>query len=225
VCGRFTLTLPPDLIAEAFGLDPDDLPPLEPRYNIAPTQPIAVVRRLRPGAPRQLDLLRWGVSPATAPGGARARGGPLINARSESAATRPGFRDAFRRRRCLVPADGFYEWAAGPGRRQAFHVTRKDGRPLALAGLWEPAPADGAPASCVILTTEPNDLLRPIHERMPVIVEPADFDRWLDPERAGTDVGAGILRPLAAEALAARPVGPAVNNAQNEGAACLEPAT
>jgi len=222
VCGRFTLTLPPDLIAEAFGLDLEDLPILEARYNIAPTQPIAVVRRLRPDGPRQLDLLRWGLSrPPTA--GAR-RSGPLINARSESIATGSAFRDAFRRRRCLIPADGFYEWTAGAGRRQAFHVTRNDGRPLALGGLWEPAAADGAPASCVILTTEPNERLSPIHDRMPVIVEPADFDRWLSLEGGTQDALAGILRPSPAETLAARPVGPAVNNAQSEGASCLEPA-
>jgi len=222
VCGRFTLTLPPDLIAEAFGLDLEDLPILEARYNIAPTQPIAVVRRLRPDGPRQLDLLRWGLTRPPA-GGAR-RSGPLINARSESIATGSAFRDAFRRRRCLVPADGFYEWAPGRDRRQAFHITRNDGRPLALAGLWEPAAAGGAPASCVILTTEPNERLRPIHDRMPVIVEPADFDRWLSPEGVTQDALAGILRPSPAETLAARPVGPAVNNAQNEGASCLEPA-
>jgi len=222
VCGRFTLTLPPDLIAEAFGLDLEDLPILEARYNIAPTQPIAVVRRLRPDGPRQLDLLRWGLTRPPA-GGAR-RSGPLINARSESIATGSAFRDAFRRRRCLVPADGFYEWAPGRDRRQAFHITRNDGRPLALSGLWEPAAAGGAPASCVILTTEPNERLRPIHDRMPVIVEPADFDRWLSPEGVTQDALAGILRPSPAETLAARPVGPAVNNAQNEGASCLEPA-
>lgn len=223
MCGRFTLTLPPDLIAEAFGLDLDDIPVLEARYNIAPTQPVAVVRRLRPDGRRQLDLLRWGL-PRAPVGGARG-GGPVINARSESVAARSGFRDAFRRRRCLIPADGFYEWAAGPGRRQAFHVTRKDGRPLALAGIWEPAPAGGAPAACAILTTEPNELLRPIHDRMPVIVEPADFDRWLAPEGTDPEAIAGILRPAPADALTARPVGPAVNNAQNEGAICLEPAS
>jgi len=148
----------------------------------------------------------------------------VINARSESVATRPGFRAAFRRRRCLVPADGFYEWAPGSGRRQAFHVARKDGRPLAFAGIWEPAGRDGTPASAVILTTEPNDLLRPIHDRMPVIVDPADYDRWLAPEGAATEPLAGLLKPYPAEPLAARPVGPAVNNAQNEGAACLGPA-
>ena len=220
MCGRFTLTLPPDLIAEAFGLD--DVPILEARYNIAPTQPVAVVRRLRPGGPRQLDLLRWGV---TLPSGeASRRSGPVINARSESLATRPAFRDAFRRRRCLVPADGFYEWAPGSGRRQAFHVTRKDGRPLAFAGLWEPAGQGGAPASAVILTTQPNELLRPIHDRMPVIVDPADYDRWLAPEGTPPETLTGLLKPHPAEPLAARAVGPAVNNAQNEGAACLDPA-
>ena len=148
----------------------------------------------------------------------------MINLRSESVATRPAFRDAFRRRRCLVPADGFYEWAPGSGRRQAFHITRKDGRALAFAGLWEPAGRGEAPAAAVILTTEPNDLLRPIHDRMPVIVDPADYDRWLAPEDIPAGPLDGLLKPYPAEALAARAVGPAVNNAQNEGAACLDPA-
>ena len=219
MCGRFTLTLPPDLIAEAFGLD--DVPILEARYNIAPTQPVAVVRRLRPSGPRQLDLLRWGV---TLPSGeASRRSGPVINARSESLATRPAFRDAFHRRRCLVPADGFYEWAHAQGRRQAFHVRRKDGRPFAMAGLWEPE-EHGAPASCLILTTEPNELLRPIHDRMPVILDPADYDRWLAPESADPVSLAALLRPHPPQPLEARPVGPAVNNARNEGPACLDPA-
>jgi len=220
VCGRFTLTLPPDLIAEAFGLD--DVPVLEARYNIAPTQPMAVVRRLAPGGPRQLDLLRWGVT--LPPGEGSRRCGPVINARSESLATRPAFRDAFRRRRCLVPAGGFYEWAPGSGRRQAFHIARKDGRPLAFAGVWEPAAPAGAPASAVILTTEPNELLRPIHDRMPVIVDPADYDRWLAPEGTAPETLTGLLKPYPAELLAARAVGPTVNNAQNEGVACLDPA-
>jgi putative SOS response-associated peptidase YedK len=220
VCGRFTLTLPPDLIAEEFGLD--DVPILEPRYNIAPTQPVAVVRRLRPGGPRQLDLLRWGVTLSPV-GGAR-RSGPVINARSESIATRPAFREAFRLRRCLVPADGFYEWAPGSGRRQAFHIARKDGRPLAFAGIWEPAAHDGASASAVILTTEPNDLLRPIHDRMPVIIDPGDYERWLSPEDTSGEALRRLLEAYPAEPLAARAVGPAVNNAQNEGVACLDPA-
>ena len=220
MCGRFTLTLPPDLIAEAFGLD--DVPILDARYNIAPTQPVAVVRRLRAEGPRQLDLLRWGVRLPPVPG--ERKKGPVINVRSESVATRPVFRDAFRRRRCLIPADGFYEWSAAGPRRQAFHVTRRDGRPLAFAGIWEPEGPGGSPASCAILTTEPNGVLRPIHDRMPVIVDPADYDRWLAPEGGPAPVLAPLLRPYPAEPLAARPVGPAVNNAQNEGAACLDPA-
>ena len=219
MCGRYTLTLPPDLLAEAFGLD--DVPDLEARYNIAPTQPVPVVRRLRPGGPRQLDLLRWGLSLAPAEG---ARGsGPIINARSESVATRSAFRDAYRRRRCLIPADGFYEWADGPKPRQPFHIKREDGRPLALAGLWEP-PEKDTPASCVILTTEPNELLRPIHDRMPVIVDPGDFDRWLAPEPGDAAALSAILRPYPAAALSVRAVGPTVNRAENDGPACLDPA-
>ena len=123
-----------------------------------------------------------------------------------------------------MPADGFYEWAPGRGGRQAFHVHRKDGRPLGLAAIWEPA-GPGQAASCVILTTEPNELLRSIHDRMPVIVNPADYDRWLDPGSGDPDALSPLMRPHPAEPLEARAVGPAVNNAQNEGPACLDSAT
>lgn len=222
MCGRFTLTTPGDLVAEAFGLD--ERPELAPRYNIAPTQPVAVVRRVGPGEPRRLALVRWGIVPS------RTREpwkqGPLINARSESAAERPVFRGAFRQRRCLVPADGFYEWKPVPGARarQPFFVRRADGRPFAFAGLWEPGPGTGDPQdSCTILTTDPNELLRPLHDRMPLILDQEAYDLWLDPSVRDPGRLRPLLRPCPPEALLVHPVGPKVNDPKNDEPECMRP--
>jgi putative SOS response-associated peptidase YedK len=221
MCGRFTLTTPGELLAAAFGLDePADL---QPRYNIAPTQPIAVVRRIPAGAPRTLALLRWGLVPTWSKE-PRNRA-LLINARAESLMEKPSFRDAFERRRCLVPATGFYEWKNAPGGKEAFLIRRQAGEPFAFAGLWEPAnPREpGSQPTCAIITTDPNDVLRPIHDRMPVILAPEDWDRWLDPEMRRTGALRPLLRPCAPEFLAAIRVGPAVNNAGNDTPACVQP--
>jgi putative SOS response-associated peptidase YedK len=219
VCGRFTLTLPPDLIAEAFGLD--DVPMLEARYNIAPTQPVAVVRRLRSGGPRQLDLLRWGLRLPPTPG--VRTGGPVINARSESVAKRSAFRDAFRRRRCLVPADGFYEWRTDENGRQALWISRADRGLFAFAGVWAASPGrNGAPVhSCAIVTCEPNGVMRPIHDRMPVILDPDAEAAWLF-QSADPDELLDLLRPVPDDALAVREVTDSVNDVRNDGPGLLE---
>ena len=216
MCGRFTLTTPGEVLAEAFGLD--EPPTLAPRYNIAPTQPVAAVRREADGR-RRLVLLGWGLVPPIP----RESGRPLINARAETAASLPSFRDAFRARRCLVPADGFYEWKAGGPRKQPFHVRLSDGRPFAFAGLWEPrarGPEGNTAGSCALLTTEPNALMRDIHDRMPVILPPEGYARWLDPALRPADL-APLLRPYHAGAMEARAVGAFVNNARNEGPECV----
>jgi putative SOS response-associated peptidase YedK len=192
------------------------------RYNVAPTQDVPAVRPAKAGG-RELAMLRWGLIPAWAKDediGAR-----LINARGETAAELPSFRAAFRRRRCLVAADGFYEWRkAGKGPKQPFLVELADGRPFAFAGLWErwdKAP-DGRPLeTCTIITTRANELLAPIHDRMPVILPPADYDAWLDVEGTGVEAAKALLRPYPAAAMAAHPVSPRVNNARNDDAACL----
>lgn len=211
MCGRFTLTTPAELVAEAFGLE--TVPDLEARYNIAPSQPVAVVRS-RPGGGRSLSLMPWGV-----PGPGR---GLLINARAESAASRPAFAEAFRQRRCLIPADGFYEWVASPeGPRRPYHFRRKDRRPFAFAGLWMPVQSEEA---CTILTTVPNELVRSIHDRMPVMLSPEDYGLWLDPALTEPSRSRALLGPFPAEDMEAVRVSLVVNNARNDSPACLEPA-
>jgi putative SOS response-associated peptidase YedK len=216
MCGRFTLTTPGEVLAEAFGLDTE--PALAPRYNIAPTQPLAAVRQ-GPDGRRSLVLLRWGLLPSTT----RETERPLINARAETVARLPSFRDAFRARRCLVPADGFYEWKAGGPRKQPVHIRFADRRPFAFAGLWEPrtrGPEGETSGSCALLTTEPNSLMREIHDRMPVILPPDHYAGWLDPASRPAELAA-LLRPHPADAMEARTVGTFVNNARNEGPECL----
>jgi putative SOS response-associated peptidase YedK len=221
MCGRFTLTTPEELIAEAFGLDA--VPRLGARYNIAPGQPMALVRQAARAGSRALSLATWGFLPAATEGDSSAAAGRLINARSETAATRPAFREAFRSRRCLVPADGFYEWRRGGGRREAFHFRRRDRGAFAFAGLFDVAPGSSDACAGLILTTEPNDLVCEIHDRMPVILRPEDYARWLDP--SFHDVGGlrHVLAPYPAWQLESVRVGPAVNSVANDGPECLEP--
>ncbi len=220
MCGRFNQTASGEEIAEAFSLDAAPL--LAPRYNIAPTQPVAVVL-LEPGGRRVLAERKWGLVPRDAL--SKERG--FINARAESAAAKPAFAEAFAARRCLVPATGFYEWRLlDSRRRQPWLFRLASGAPFAFAGLWEPAPVaipDAVP-SCTILTTQPNELTRPVHDRMPVILEPADYTRWLDPAlRAPYELRA-LLRPLPADGMTAYPVSDRVNNAGFDDAGCIAPA-
>lgn len=198
---------------------------LQPRYNIAPTQDVVVVRMGPEDKRRELSMMRWGLVPPWAKD--MAIGARLINARAETVAEKPSFRAAYRRQRCLIPADGFYEWQKRPGgAKQPYRITLKDQQPFAFAGLWErwDKASDRRPVhSCVIITTEANDVLRPIHGRMPVILDAADHDTWLD--AAGHDGAevAALLRPYPSDAIAAWPVGTYVNSAANDDPKCLEP--
>jgi putative SOS response-associated peptidase YedK len=214
MCGRFTLTAPGDVVAEAFGLD--EVPELPPRYNAAPGTPVAALRA-GAGAPRRLELLQWGWGGGPSEGGAA---NLLINARSETAARKPAFRDALLGRRCLLPADGFYEWRRAGQRREPFHIRRPDGRPFALAALWTPQPTGDA---LVVLTTAPNAVVSPIHDRMPVILAPASIAAWLDPALREPGPLEALLAALPEAGLTARAVGPFVNDARNDGPRCLEP--
>jgi len=216
VCGRFTLTASGEELAEVFDLD--EVPALAPRYNIAPSQPVAVVRADPAGA-RHLATLKWGFLPPDSLEGDR----PFINARAETAGERPSFREAFVHRRCLVPADGFYEWEGTGKKRQPWYVRLASGRPFAFAGLWEPPRSPDAPGTCTLLTTEPNDLIRPLHDRMPVILAPEDLASWLDPRRQHVAELALLLRPYSAPAMTAYRVGLAVNNARLEDSSCIAP--
>lgn len=206
-------------LTEEFGAE--DYPAQPARYNVAPGQDVLVVRAEARGR-RRGALVRWGLA-RDDEGGASA-GGVLVNARAETAATRPAFREAFRRRRCLVPAHGFYEWRRGPGGSQPFHVRRKDRRPLGLAAIWERTDGEAGPEErLVILTTAPNAVIAPIHDRMPAIVEPAQYALWLDPDVQDARTLSPLLRPAPGELLTAYTVSPRVNDVACDEPALVEP--
>lgn len=222
MCGRYTLTTPPPELAEHFALDATPRE-VRPRANIAPSQPVAVIRAL-PDGRRHLDLVRWGLIPAWAKDAAI--GNRLINARAESAAQKPAFRSALRHRRCLIPADGFYEWRAVGRHKQPYWIGFEGRGPFAFAGLWEhweDRERGHLVESCTILTTVANDRVRPLHERMPVIVAPADYQRWLDPAEPGAEALADLLQPYPAADMIAYPVSRAVNNPGNDSLDLLAP--
>jgi putative SOS response-associated peptidase YedK len=196
---------------------------MKPRYNIAPTQPVAAVRSVRDGRAREMVFLRWGLIPfwATDPEiGAR-----LINARAETAPEKPAFRAAYRRRRCLVVADGFYEWHKANGGKQPYFIRMRDAQPFAFAGLWEFwKGAEGeAIESCTLLTTQPNDLVRSLHNRMPVILPPESYDLWLDPQIEDRQSLDPLLQPFPSLRMEAYPVSRWVNNPANDDPRCIEP--
>ncbi|MBP7147152.1 MAG: SOS response-associated peptidase [Acidobacteria bacterium] len=220
MCGRFSLTTDPQVLAAAFGIA--DLPPLEGRYNIAPSQPVLAIRRLAPAEGRTAAWLRWGLVPPGSPDAPGAAA--LINARSESASTKPAFRRAFRERRCAIPADSFYEWAKGR-RRVPYRIARRDGRPFAFAGLWERSEApDGEPIeSCTILTAAPNEVVRPLHDRMPAILADEHLEAWLDPALDDPARLQPLLRPYPAELVEAQPIDDWINDPRHEGPRCWQP--
>lgn len=218
MCGRFTLTTAIDELQTRFGFVMDGPPP-PPRYNIAPTQPVLAVlpgRDSRRGA-----MLRWGLIPPWA--GDIRIGNNMINAAAETAAVKPAFRAAFRRRRCLVLADGFYEWRRRGQQRTPFYFRRKSGGPMAFAGLWEsgPPPPGERTLSCAILTTAANSLLAPVHHRMPVILPPEAAERWLDPRAESPDALAPLLLPAPPEYLESWEVSSMVNSVGHDGPGCI----
>jgi putative SOS response-associated peptidase YedK len=198
MCGRFTRTVQAEDLAGLFELA--EAATLPPSFNVAPTQPVAAVRVDLESARRELVALRWGLVPHWAED--LSIGNRLINARAETAAEKPSFRTPFRQRRCLVIADGFFEWQKRDGAKQPFYIRLKDGRPFGFAGLWDQwhSPEGEVVESCTVLTTAANDLMRPIHDRMPVIVDPAAYDRWLDPKIQKPELVQPLLRPYPAEA-------------------------
>jgi putative SOS response-associated peptidase YedK len=222
MCGRYALSTPAAVIAEHFELlDLDELE-LPPRFNIAPTQTLPVVRLAADGT-RELVAARWGLIPSWAKD--PAIGNRLINARAESAADKPAFRSAFRRRRCLVPATGFYEWQRLEKRKQPYQILMRDGGLFAMAGLWERWQcADSAPLDTyTILTTAANPVVAPLHDRMPVILAPGDYDLWLGRTPASPQALSALLHPYPATAMTAYPVSSLVNSPRNDGPACAEP--
>jgi len=223
MCGRFTLISPGEVLAEFFELV--DTLDIKPRYNIAPTQPVGVIRQGRDTNARAFDLLYWGLIPSWAKD--PAIGNRMINARAETAATKPSFRSAMKYRRCLIPTDGFYEWKAitGQKRKQPYFIRMKDESPFAFAGLWEhwQDPGGSEIDSCCILTTEPNELMADIHNRMPVILDPKNFAQWLDPEIQKADAVDSLLQAFPRSRMKAFPVNTTVNRPSNDTAACIEP--
>lgn len=209
MCGRFTLTVSPDQLQAAFDLSEPPPAELGPRYNIAPTQPVALVTNQ---LPRKLELFKWGLIPAWAKD--PKIGNSLINARGETVAEKPAFRAAFKRRRCLILADGFYEWKKDGKTKTPMYIQLKDGAPFALAGLWEVwQAADGSSVpTCTIITTTPNKIMETIHDRMPVILPPKAYATWLTPGELTAAEAHALLQPFAASKMKARAVSTLVNN-------------
>jgi putative SOS response-associated peptidase YedK len=222
MCGRYTLTRDPRLLQRTFGI-PDVPPALKPRYNIAPTQLVVVVGLKPDGLTRGMALLRWGFVPSWAND---PNGGPRpINAKAESVALKPPFKHAFRERRCLVPADGFFEWVAENGRKVPHLFRLKSGEPFAFAGVWDRwgEPGLSSLLTCALITTAANDLVRPIHDRMPAILPPETWDRWLDTRTPVPEL-LGMLAPFPAELMDVVRVGQAVNRVANDSPECVTPA-
>lgn len=218
MCGRYTLTSAPEAIRAMFRYD--EQPNFPARCNIAPTQPIAIVRMI--DGKRQFALVRWGLLPSWVkdPAGFSL----LINARGESVRDKPAFRAAMKRRRCLIPADGFYEWQAiGKGPKQPFFIHAKEGGPLAFAGLWETwiGPNGEELETAAIVTTTANSTLRPLHDRMPVIVSPDAFDLWLNSADVDDKTAEALIAPAPDDLLDAYEVSTAVNRVANDNPALL----
>ena len=221
MCGRFTQSASPEVVAQQFALVE---PPLfTPRYNIAPSQPIAAIRIAPDTTRRELVMLRWGLIPSWAKD--PKIGNQCINAKAETVAEKPSFRSAFKKRRCLVIATGFYEWQVQGRTKQPMWIGLRSQRSFAFAGLWEHwKPAEGELLeTCTIITTEPNDLMAPIHNRMPVILAPTAYDQWLDPTFQQVEPLHALLRPYPSEELTAYPVSTMVNNTRHDVPQCLEP--
>ncbi|TNF78146.1 MAG: SOS response-associated peptidase [Acidobacteria bacterium] len=223
MCGRYTLSSPTDLLADLLELD--SVPDLAPRYNIAPTQEAAVVRVTGETGARTLDLLRWGLIPfwSKDPG----IGNRMINARAETVGEKPAYRTSFKRKRCLVPADGFYEWQATGGPKQPFYFRFEGGGPFALAGLWDRwEKGEGDPIETfTILTTEPNEVVAPVHRRMPVILDRETMAIWLDPAIEDAERLTPLLGPFPAAGMEGFPVSTFVNSPGNDTPRCIEPLT
>lgn len=222
MCGRYAITLPPAAMRELFSYI--EQPNFPQRWNIAPTQPVPVVRQEGDGQ-RHFVLMRWGLVPSWA----REVGGkPLFNARGETVAEKPAFKNAFKRRRCLIPADGFYEWKPGAKTpKQPFLIRRTDRQPMAFAGIWEHwQTAEGSELeSCSIITTAANATLAPLHHRMPVILDPADWAGWLDPSETPLHQTRiqNLIAPATDDLLDAVPVSRRVNAVANDDASIQDP--
>ena len=223
MCGRYTLTnVAPNLLGPLFGVE--DVPLLSPRFNVSPTQDVPIVRVLAPGAPRTIELARWGLVPSWAKD--VSLGDRMINARGETVAEKPAFRSSFKAKRCLVVADGFYEWKKlGTGKKQPCRMHMPGEAPFAFAGLWARwKNAEGSTLDTfTILTAEARAAVADVHDRMPVILAPDAYGTWLDPEEHRPDVLSSIVNARGGDDLVVTPVSTRVNNPRNEGPENVRP--
>ncbi|HZF09547.1 MAG TPA: SOS response-associated peptidase [Thermoanaerobaculia bacterium] len=230
MCGRYTLSSPVEVVADLFeitfparGTEQLELPDLPPRYNLAPTQEALVALVREPGAPRTLALLRWGLIPYWAK--EASIGNRMINARSEGVAEKPAYRFSFKKKRCLIPADGFYEWKKEGKAKQPYLIRHKDHRPFAFAGLWSTwkNPEGGLVETFTILTTDANGTIKGLHDRMPVVLDRADFGLWLDPKVEDKEKLQALLKPAPDADFETLPVSKAVNSPAHDAPDCIEP--
>lgn len=219
MCGRFTSYHSSSEIARAFDLT--NVPELKPRYNIAPTQQVAGILRSDPESKREFKWLRWGLIPHWAKD--KSIGNKLINARAETVAQKPSFRSAFRHSRCLIIASGFYEWQRQEKGKQPFLIQQTDNLPFVFAGLWSTwqSPEDETINTCTIITTEANEIMQPIHQRMPVILKSDDYEKWLDPTIQQPELLQSLLQPYDSDKLKTYPVSTLVNNPRNDSPECI----
>ena len=229
MCGRFVSSSPPDELAKYFDVEAVAESVLEPSFNVAPSNDVYVV--VETGGVRRLDTFRWGLVPFWAKD--PATGYKMINARAESVTDKNAYKHAFKKRRCIIPADGFYEWKKIPGQKakQPYFIHRSDGEPMAFAGLWEvwrpkdEASADAEPLrTCTIITGEPNEKVADIHDRMPVMLPPSAWAQWLDADNDDVETLGKFLVPAPASLYALHPVSRAVNNVQQKGPELVDPA-
>jgi putative SOS response-associated peptidase YedK len=222
MCGRYRLTRHREIVEQHFGVDIEG--DMAPRYNIAPTQDVATIRQSRATAERRFAWMKWGLIPYWAKDASV--GYKMINARAETAAQKPAFGEALKKRRCLVPADGFYEWQKTGKVKQPFCITMADEGVFAFAGLWDRwKNAEGKIVeTCSILTTMPNRLVEDIHDRMPAILRPEDYELWLDPGEQRVEAVSELLKPFDSTRMKRYPVSTRVNNVTNDDAECAAPA-
>jgi putative SOS response-associated peptidase YedK len=236
MCGRFVSSSPPDELARYFDVEKVEESALEPSYNVAPSNDVYVV--VESGGVRRLDTFHWGLIPFWAKD--PSAGNKMINARAETVAEKNAYKHALKKRRCIIPADGFYEWKKIPGQKakQPYFIHRADGEPMAFAGLWEvwrPKKSEeegtgesdesdnGIIRSCTIITGQPNEKVADIHDRMPVMLPPTAWEQWLDPENDNLETLGKLFVPAPASLIAVHPVSTAVNNVRSKGAELADP--
>ncbi len=222
MCGRYRLSRRKQLVEEYFDTESDE-PEWTPRYNIAPSQPVPVIRQNPKEPRRELSLMRWGLIPSWAKDASVAA--RMINARSETAGTKPAFRDPLTNRRCLIPADGFYEWQRTGKVKQPYCFEVNDGELFAFAGIWDrwTDPSRNTVETCSILTTSPNAVTSAVHDRMPVILDPDSYDIWLDPGMRDVTTTSELLKPYDAHQMRCYPISTRINYVSNDDEECSAP--